>query len=410
MRSDLPKGGKNIEKLDKIPRVGAAGYDSGRPDVPECCLEDTRTAVLDKIWCWVDSSTPDAATEPTSDSTDKPSVSDTTIEPISGTTVNPSSGAAVEPIFWVNGLAGIGKSTIARTVAEDAKSRELLGASFFFSRQENKLSDPRLFISTIAYQLARPNPEARSVIINAFRDDPDIVEKSFAIQFKKLIIEPLCKMTSKRVVIVVDALDECDNSDGGADRLFQAILAHCAEAPSLRLLVTSRPETYIRDIITGTAGIVLHEDIDQSVVSADIHKYLRMEMSRIPKKLRVKVPFPWPSEGDLMELVERAGKLFIWAAMAVRFVGDHRGRGPISRLEILLRERVSPDSNSRHPHKDLDRLYRDVLSQAVEDLESVSIEDMNTVIGTVIQLRSEMPLEVIIRFLGDDENMVEMPL
>src|SRR5260221_11912870 len=218
-----------LEELNRIPRVGAAGYDSGRPNAPVRCLEDTRTAVLEKIWCWIGSTTPDAATESTSDTTDKPTISNTAIDPISGTPVNPSSDAAVEPIYWVNGLAGIGKSTIARTVAEDAKSRELLGASFFFSRQEKRLSDPHFLISTLAYQHAWTYPEARSVIINAFRHD--ILEKSFPIQFKKLIIEPLSKITSRRVVIVVDALDECDNSEGTADRLFRAIIAHCVEAP-----------------------------------------------------------------------------------------------------------------------------------------------------------------------------------
>src|SRR5258705_5384230 len=34
----------------------------------------------------------------------------------------------------------------------------------------------------------------------------------------------------------------------------------------------------------------------------------------------------------------------------------------------------------------------------------------NSVIGTVIQLCSEMPLEAIVRFLGDDGNVVEMAL
>ena len=48
------------EKLDKIPRVGAAGYDSGRPNAPERCLKDTRTVVLKKIWCWIGPPTPDA--------------------------------------------------------------------------------------------------------------------------------------------------------------------------------------------------------------------------------------------------------------------------------------------------------------------------------------------------------------
>ncbi len=373
--------------------MGAAEYYARRPDAPQRCLENTWTAVLEKIWRWIDPPTPDAATEP-----------------ISGTPVNPSSDAAFGPIYWVNGYAGIGKSTIMHTVAEDAKRSELLGASFFFSHQ-GELSDPHLFIPTIAYQLAQSYPEARSVVIEVFQHDPDILRTSFETQFKELIIEPLCKTTSKRVVIVVDAFDQCDNSEGGADRLLRAIIALCTEAPSLRLLIASRPEPHIKDVLTEMAGIVLHEDIDQSIISDDIRKYLRVEMSRIPQRLDVKVPLPWPSEEELNKLVKKAGKLFIWAATAARFVGDPHARGgPVARLRTLLDEHLGPDSNSSNLYVDLDILYKDILSQAAEDLENKCVEDMAIIIGTIIRLRSEMPLEVIARILEQDEDRVRTAL
>src|SRR5258708_6646530 len=393
-----------FEKLNKIPHADGAGYDSRRQSAPVRCLKHTRTEVLEKIWCWITPPTQAITTEPTLDALIEPTVSDTPIEPTPDTAVNSSSDTGVKPIYWVNGLAGIGKSTIARTVAEDLKNRNLLGASFFFSRQEKELSDADLFIPTIAYQLAQSHPEMRPAVTKVFRRDPGIVKKSFVTQFKELIIEPLGKITSKRVVIVVDALDECDNSKGAANELFRAIIAHCAEAPSLRLLVTSRPETHIRAIITGAAGIVLHEDIDQSVVSADISKYLRMEMSRIPKNLGDELPSPWPSEEDLIELVKRAGKLFIWAAMAVRFVGDPQGRGPIPQLRTLLYTHISSDPNTRNSYTDLDRLYMDILSQAIEGLNSVCVDDVKMAIGTVTRLRSEMPLKAIVRFLESQYN------
>src|SRR5258708_40314761 len=67
-----------LEELNRIPRVGAAGYDSGRPNAPVRCLEDTRTALLEKIWCWIGPPTPDPATESTSPAPAKPTVSNTT--------------------------------------------------------------------------------------------------------------------------------------------------------------------------------------------------------------------------------------------------------------------------------------------------------------------------------------------
>ncbi len=342
-----------------------------------------------------------------------PTVSDIAIEPTRVTAVNSSSDTAVEPIYWVNGLAGIGKSTIARTVAEDAKDLNLLGASFFFSRQEKELSDADLFIPTIAYQLAQSHPEARPAIIKVLQRDPGIVKKSFTTQLKELIliIEPLCKIKSKPVIIVVDALDECDNSKGAVNELLQAVVEHCNKSPPLRLLITSRPERHIKCVLTNTVGIVLHEDIDQSIVSDDVRRYLHEEMSRIPERLDV-VSLPWPSERELEKLVEKAGKLFIWAATAVRFVGDDRGRDPVSQLEILLRDYLSPDSNtgSRDAYKDLDSLYMGVLSRAAEGLKSDSINDMTKVVGTVIQLRSEMPLDAIVRFLGEKAIVVKTAL
>ena len=42
-------------------------------------------------------------------------------------------------IFWLNGMAGTGKSTIARTAARAFENEGRLGASFFFSRGEGDL-------------------------------------------------------------------------------------------------------------------------------------------------------------------------------------------------------------------------------------------------------------------------------
>ena len=321
-----------FEELNKIPRAKGAGYDSKRSNAPSRCLEGTRTEILKKIRDWLD-------------------------RPISDTTV--------EPIYWVNGLAGIGKSTIARTVAEDAHCPGPLGASFFFSRQEGELSNPTLFVPTIAYQIAQSYPEARSAIVNLYQRDPDVVKKSYATQIRDLIIEPLRKINSpKPVLLVVDALDECDNSDGAAAELLSAIIARCAGAPSLRILVTSRPETYIRGILTGdqTTGIVLHEDVEQSVVSEDIRRYLCAGMSKIPKRLGLQLGSPWPLEQDLNTLVEKSGKLFIWASTAIRFVGDPREGDPASRLRILLGKHVNPDVNTEQPYTQLDNLYLAILS------------------------------------------------
>jgi len=36
-------------------------------------------------------------------------------------------------IFWLNGMAGTGKSTISRTIAQELAEKKRLAASFFFT-------------------------------------------------------------------------------------------------------------------------------------------------------------------------------------------------------------------------------------------------------------------------------------
>src|SRR6266403_4727457 len=57
------------------------------------------------------------------------------------------------PIYVLSGLAGIGKSTIAQTVAARSDNLHSLGASFFFSRAEVDRRNAQKFFTTIAYQL-----------------------------------------------------------------------------------------------------------------------------------------------------------------------------------------------------------------------------------------------------------------
>src|ERR1700759_4634242 len=56
-------------------------------------------------------------------------------------------------IYSLSGLAGIGKSTVAQTVAARADEVDFLAASFFFSRDESACKYAKKFFTTIAFQL-----------------------------------------------------------------------------------------------------------------------------------------------------------------------------------------------------------------------------------------------------------------
>ena len=97
-------------------------------------------------------------------------------------------------IFWLNGKAGTGKSTISRTVAHSFSEQGLLGGSFFFKRGEGDRGNARRLISTIARQLAASTPQLLPGILKAIQDDPDIPSKSLQIQFDQLLLQPLLNL------------------------------------------------------------------------------------------------------------------------------------------------------------------------------------------------------------------------
>jgi Mrp family chromosome partitioning ATPase len=81
-------------------------------------------------------------------------------------------------MFWLSGMAGTGKSTIARTIAQSFASRGQLGASFFFEKGEGERGNASRFFTTIAVDLMAHEPGMLSVIQEALDKDSRIADKS----------------------------------------------------------------------------------------------------------------------------------------------------------------------------------------------------------------------------------------
>ena len=177
------------------------------------------------------------------------------------------------PIFWLNGMAGMGKSTIASTVAQKFSQAGQLGGSFFFSRGTGDLGHAEKFVATVAFQLAHSIPLLREHICNAIRLNEDIIRQGgLRNQWKELIIGPLSQLTPHqnfRLMLVVDALDECED-----ERDIKGILQLFAEAKDLttvdfKVFVTSRPETPIRIGFRDMPEIIHQDRALHNIVTLD---------------------------------------------------------------------------------------------------------------------------------------------
>lgn len=111
-------------------------------------------------------------------------------------------------VFWLHGVAGSGKSTIATTIAEELRETRQLGAFLFFGRA---MSKPKDVIRTMAYKRAMSSPViATHITDDAFGDNSDY--SSAKTLLDKLILHPVTASSSEvegTIVIILDATDEC---------------------------------------------------------------------------------------------------------------------------------------------------------------------------------------------------------
>jgi hypothetical protein len=321
------------QKLDltKLPVATGASFNSHTEEHNARCLPNTRTELLGTIATW-------------------------------------AKNKDSKPIFWLCGMAGTGKSTIARTAAQSFSDAGQLGASFFFKRGEGERGNASRFFSTIAADLVAREPGMLPGIRKALDKDPALSQRALRDQFDKLILHPLSNIqqthsnTSARVV-VIDALDECEREEDIRAILQLLTQTKDMQSVSLRVVVTSRPDLHIRlgfkQMPNGTyQDLVLHK-VAKNTIKHNIRLFYEHELSAI-RQARELSP-DWPTSDQIQALVDLAVPLFIFAATVCRYIGA-KGGHPEGYLSKILGYQKSTFSQ-------LDRTYLPILEQLLVEQE-----------------------------------------
>ncbi|KAG2162003.1 hypothetical protein JADG_001742 [Aureobasidium aubasidani] len=298
------------DPLDLLPAVCNASFDAASRQNGPFCLDDTRVEILERIMLWSDSASND------------------------------------KPIFWLSGMAGTGKSTIARTIAQRFQDKGRVLASFFFARD------------------------------NAASNRPS-------------------------AVIVIDALDECDRQDDITDTL--RIICGCRglDHARLRIIITSRPETAIRlgfeDMPQRLHWTFSLDDVSHKIVNADLSVFFNHWLNYVRRK-HGGLSSGWPGADSVTSLVARCGGLFIYASTLSQFLLQNP-KVCHGRLNLIMEEYQVSSNNYLEP---LDRMYLTILrvsaddTSALSDHESETLQEhFNHVVGSIVVLQDGISAEAL---------------
>ena len=356
--------------LNSYRRAREAGYQHGNRNG---CLKGTREGMLDEIESW---------------------------------TQDPKKS----PVFWLNGLAGTGKTTIAQTIAERIFAKGRLGASFFCSRDFEDRSDLRLIFPTLAFQLAYKYPNFRSRFVSLLRTNPDVVCESLCNQMQKLIAEPL-QTAGVSTVIVIDALDECKD-DESSSAILSVLGRFVGEMENVKFFITGRPEPRIkigfrlRLLVDSTDVFVLH-DVHPSLVNSDIRLFLKHELSELAQRRQLG---RWPTDDNIDTLCHRAAGLFVYAVATVKFL-DSDTHLPKHRLDVILKlpESTIPEGGTLFkPETTLDSLYASILQTAFSKKDPDVHIKARAIIGAIVMVVNPLQPLAIAELIGLEPEEVTL--
>ncbi|KAF6758671.1 hypothetical protein DFP72DRAFT_1105548 [Ephemerocybe angulata] len=259
------------------------------------------------------------------------------------------------PMLWVTGAAGMGKTSIALSVARACERKDILAGTFFFDGKSTPKTESKLntyFVRALAQEMSRRVPDLKELnsVLHAIRNDNDIFSKPVQEQMDKLILKPLrdCKAGTKNISSLVIAIDGLDHLVGaGGDgytskdcrELLVALRKACVDSSfPLRVMVSSRPEGVIKDFFS-TAGrdISTTVNIEDLKADEDIASFYKDAFENIQDHFP-DLPGDWPGNNVIEALVKRASGRFGAANTIMEYIsGDRPSRNVLlKRLDCAV--------------------------------------------------------------------------
>jgi len=309
--------------------------------------------------------------------------------------------AKAPSVYWLNGLAGLGKTTIAYTICKRLEEDGAPFASFFCSLQLDS-KNSKLLITTLCRDLAELFSSYASEVLPVLESNSKIVDAELDKQMNELLAKPWQASFARRdclqvPVVIVDALDESDRGTNFLQELLRVV--ESGKLAGIKFLVTSRPDPRLADMCKSfppNAVCKLHE-VDTANVEKDINRYLREALPDLK------------DEPELVELARRTGGLFIYATTAVRFISPPHSPFSVPEMLTELRTIVSseslPTSDGSGEGSAVDELYRQILGVALRD-DRVRRKRLQ-VLHTVLCAESRINMSVLADLSNTDQATVK---
>ncbi len=211
--------------------------------------------------------------------------------------------ASSKNFFWLNAGPGTGKTAFSSMLTW--RYPENVGAAHFCKFNNSDRVNPKVIITSVAYQLSEALPAYREKLLSLMELDT-LFEKNATRIFEYLIVEPLGQIDCDRpVMVIIDALDEC--SWRGSNEICSVLQRTRESLPRwLKFVLTSRNEAVIRRTLLPTAQTYM---LTEAQTEDDLREYYRTQ-------------FPEASDARIELLLTKSEGSFLYASEIVKQIRE----------------------------------------------------------------------------------------
>jgi hypothetical protein len=300
-------------------------------------------------------------------------------------------------IYWISGLAGTGKTTIAYSICEELAHQGRLGASYFCSRQWEDTRQAEYMIPSVVDQLAWSSTAFARAITTVNQS----ASSGMHLRMREMLLDRWKDSTRDRckpilpLVVVIDALDE---NMGGISFVQELLIAYVkTPIPGLKFLITCRPHDTVtsafKEFQSVSVAHELHTYDKRDEVQQDIRTYLTAEL----------YADSLPETSLLETLATQSGELFIYAATLVRMCVGLSASEKHERLQDFLEDSYSSPIGTLSTDVLYRYIIRDAFSRSIP--EGVLLKRLD-ILRAILSTEVAMPCSAIAELLCFDEDDV----
>ena len=226
-------------------------------------------------------------------------------------------------LYWINGKAGSGKSTLIGFIVSDPRTldhlqahpestnREPLIVSFFFWNAGNVMQkSARGLLQSILHQLLT---KEEILFENLAKKDPIIVNRDpnlvWSLRSLRAMLRSALDALNRPLCIFLDGLDEFDEDESELLDIVDILRSYS----SVKICASSRPSQLYENAFTGCPRLKL-----QDLTRTSINTYLRDKLYTTPWSKSFFEADPYETKWFLKQILDKAQGVFLWVKLVVK--------------------------------------------------------------------------------------------